>query len=553
MTRKTNRLTSGRRIAKEDWGSEESSNVSNIDGKTYSSSISPPLVQIASYKFGPSTDDSMTALSSNSNHKYSVVIHDHADIESLTHGRQALPCKVYGKIDEQFLVDRVPSMRRAFKFNGKKGKNKVGTLDVKKGKAALSGPTSRKQPMTSNAVAPKGFQMPADKTGGLSQRPSIHRGPQELQRAPQDEDALDRVFTTLEKWTCDDGIQDRNEIDATVSTRKQEIEQEALMQAWEKRRGPYDDFMKERATTCKDGYSKSNSKTPIDKRQHISEGLVSQTSDSGKKTGLARTGGSESSGSRSRETRSVVPTKATRHNKPNADFLDYTFDEQQQATLHAADTGPPMLCQEKDYLDTVFEGVESATCRPEPRIPSRPTRKVTTRGVSQPQGKAQSVAKEIFHRTQNSSSLNVEQRDDVDALDSFWNGVEYCACRERGVGLRPQGKPDLLDSVCEPFAPGGTKNGGAIKSIYDTDQENSILGIIEDDDEYRTVQGFAGGSRDWIASNVKEKRSSIATQSNKTPTGDILDYVFENVESRLCQPRHDDLSLASAMATRKRR
>lgn len=550
------RYSRGRRNLEGDLGFQKY--YSNVDSKTYSSSVGPPSAPAVSCKLGPNTEDSISAMSSISNHTFSVVIHDHADIDSRVSGRQAVPCRIYGKIYEDFLVDRVPPVRRKFEFHGEKGGNEIETLGGNKGMEESFGPPSQMRRKMSNDVASKYFQSPIDGTISKTQRPTIHRGPREGQRDPQCEGSLDGIFKAVEKLSCHDVTHHRNEIDEGIRSRKQELPQKAFIRAWEGKTRSIDKFiqqreprdgpptiesanMSDRASGSKNVRRHSVAKTAIDKRHQINKGLTCVANDRGNKKGMASSGGSETSGSRPRERRIADTTKARMDNEANADFLDHTFEGLQQATCHAADTDSPKFSHEKDYLDTVFEGLEGATCRP------GNTRLVSQTDLRQPR-KAKFEDKETFHRTQtfyrtqNRPSQSIEQRDDVDMFDSFCNGVEYYVCRERGVGLRPQRKPDFLDSVCEPFAPGGSKYGGAIQSIYDTDHENRLFWIIGDDDEDSGVESVE--RRDWVASSLKGQRRLVGTKPKKEANVDILDYVFENVESRLCQPQHNDLSLA---------
>ncbi|KAG7367260.1 hypothetical protein IV203_029931 [Nitzschia inconspicua] len=195
------------------------------------------------------------------------------------------------------------------------------------------------------------------------------------------------------------------------------------------------------------------------------------------------------------------------------EILDHTCESVEYYTCRM-DTTKNSLGQDRDLLDKVFGGVESATC----------SQNTPKRGNRSTRGSAENPIK-VPVETQ---IVKVKGSED-DMLDSLCNGVEYAVCREEAVGLNQRNKKDLLDHIFEPGC-AGSEDGDL------SHNENSMVASTE--------------CNSISSSRGSEEREE--PEMSKQQDGDILDYIFEKVESKTCRPSNDDLSTAETSHDVKR-
>jgi hypothetical protein len=186
------------------------------------------------------------------------------------------------------------------------------------------------------------------------------------------------------------------------------------------------------------------------------------------------------------------------------DISDYACDALKQFSCrHDVASNKSQIAQGRDFVGRPLDGVEKISCR-QGSTQQKKNKRTTTEMKKKAIGSAKS----------SNYTIGISLNESPDMLDSLCTGVESAVCRDRDVEFANE--RDLFDYIFEPDCAGNEFSD--VHSLYDyKDNDNSMVASV--------------GS---------------AIESPETPRrkgeGDLLDYIFENVESRTCRPGDDDLS-----------
>jgi hypothetical protein len=236
------------------------------------------------------------------------------------------------------------------------------------------------------------------------------------------------------------------------------------------------------------------------------------------------------------------------------DILDNVFEEVEKVACRYQNNGR-LASSQKDLLDNFFEEVEKVSCRDdyeEGRI---------QRGHDPP---AHSSSRSSRSATaKKSKGVITTARDNADMLDRVCENFEHTACQDPN-SVAYLNDPDLLDHVCENIenkacgsdqsrnSSGASTGGGAQAPIdltscatYSLENNNSMVQESPSVDAW-SEKGVIGLERRAAieGSRVSSSSSSSSTRKKSHPKQlmkveqkhDMLDYVFENVESGVCRP-----------------
>lgn len=312
------------------------------------------------------------------------------------------------------------------------------------------------------------FQCVSPPVPGDPEMPIQYRSAQvAMQALRSDEDALDRVFNSVERFSCRDDVDLHREL--------RELEQ-------------------------RDGSSMNSM-------------MAEATVNRGKKKMSSR--------------------------NDDKDALDTVFDGVERfACRDGANTAEFNYVKtgEKDVIDRVFEGFESFACHDDD-FAAASLQSRATRMLKRPDP---SATKAIRGRP--------NELEKMDMLERFGKRFERAVCTSQAAHVGYEG--DVLDEVFERLERTTCRDeqfresGGGYydTSVYDLDMQNSLI----------ASNSLADGSKEWcddIPRNNSFRRPSCGNgqpprnERNLTPPSrDMLDYVFENVEAGVC---HSEENLPS--------
>lgn len=461
---------------------------SNFSRNTWSSSTKG-LIQIGSFRFANSGETDELSMGEDINHRFSVIIHDNTDVESLA-AVSSHQIESFHGLEDPNVVSKLGRRDRAFEpleapeamSVSSKSKNK------RAGTSSLQKPSRVVQPIEENSFDRfcSAFEGLVCREGDeeLVKVAPVKQEKQEVAVPPpppvvshkhinhvvvENRDALDTIFEGVEGMTCGPGKRESSS---------------------KKKRSP---------TTFqhppKADLTHVDTRDPLDR---VFDGveIMACGPDSSHREAFKRFG--------------PVKTK-TMTSKDANDILDHTCESVEHYTCRMDGSKEP-YSQDRDFLDTVFDGVESATCSQ--KTPKRGNTSGTPDDPIQVPFETQMV------------KMSGSQ-DDV--LDSLCNGVEYAMCRDEAVGLRQRNKKDILDHV---FDPGCAESENGNQSY----NENSMVASES--------ESAAEGSID------SEEREESETRNQQD--SDLLDYIFESVEAKTCRSNKDDLSTVGKSTKKKR-
>lgn len=473
-----------------------SSGGSGFSRNTWSSS-NRGLIQIGSFKFANSDQDDLS-MGDDSIHRFSVIIHDNTDTESLAAASSRQIENLHGQEDPNVMS----KSGRGSKIYGRpkpvvqsKGDSSIASSKKSSPFSVLQKPNRvtkavEADPFDHLCNAFEGFvcRKGADETVKVGtkveekQETSTEPSPAPpllMKENPiiEDRDALDTVFEGVESMTC----------------------------------GPEARKYQKEKRLPKPIPEESNEAEPQDTRDVIDRvfdgveimtcGPDSSHREAFKKFGPVRT-----------KTNSRWSQRSSGY---EADILDHTCESVEHYSCRL-DATNPRFSEERDFLDNVFDGVETVTC----------SQKTPKRGNMTKKGTPGSAERPIRVPLETQKIKKIPSEDDV--LDSICNGVEYAVCRNEAVELHQSNKRDLLDHVIEP-------DFEESQDGYSSNNENSMVASTESEAESSCVDEH----REMPDTAIKED-------------GDMLDYIFETVESKTCRPSSDDLSTVNTKSVSKR-
>ena len=159
------------------------------------------------------------------------------------------------------------------------------------------------------------------------------------------------------------------------------------------------------------------------------------------------------------------------------------------------DTMKPKFSQEPDLLDKIFDG--------------------TTSSQTKNKSKDTSKSEESREEPEVTKIIEISNSQD-DALDLLCSGVEYTVCRSQAVAVKQSKERDFLDEIFDPSCNGNDDNDSFNQG------QNSLVASVQ-----------SGNESLASVSDVAERE---VPHSGKKEHKDFLDYFFESIESRTCQP-----------------
>jgi hypothetical protein len=220
---------------------------------------------------------------------------------------------------------------------------------------------------------------------------------------------------------------------------------------------------------------------------------------------------------------------------------------QKSATIHRA--------EEKDILDSVFEGVEKFACRDDQNTAHFnyvSEEKDAKFASSNRQNRAMTMWS--LKKAQDPPAIGAKrsQLEKKDMLDKFGSNFERAMCTSQAAYIGYEG--DVIDGVFEKLEPTTCRGKQFVESdggyydtsVYDLDLQNSMVASrsIEESTEWQDVPRNDSMRRPSCGNGQPQRN-----QRNSTPPGrDVLDYVFENVERGVCRPEEHTGISGSARA-----
>jgi hypothetical protein len=175
--------------------------------------------------------------------------------------------------------------------------------------------------------------------------------------------------------------------------------------------------------------------------------------------------------------------------------------------------------QHGDILDQTFEKIEHFICRDDAAVQNfsqapanLEERTKQAHSIKQRESKKSTVRSS---ETTNSSPQEFETDLLSFAVGSICNGVEQIVCRDELLNASTE--PDLLDHIFEPQCTSGN-----------------------DDDSIMASESF-------VVTHPTQQKTKLMRKHNKDDR-DILDRIFENIEAHTCGPDDDEPTIAAAQA-----
>jgi hypothetical protein len=478
-----------------DSSSFSGSSAGGLTRNTWSSSTGG-LIQIGSFKFAQSNQDDLS-MGEDSTHRFSVIIHDNTDVDSLTAAASSRQIESLNRVDDNETSSKA---KRGIKVFGRlkpttpieniessnSFKKKSEITNLQKPRRAI--PIAEEDPFDQFCNAFERFAcrkkddvetgqlvpINKEKFQHVVEPPFVQPVATEHRRA-EERDALDTVFEEVESMTC-----------GPVKTlRSKEAITEPIHQ------GPVD------------------SKPAPDNRdalERVFDGVEIMTC------------GPDSS--HEVETFKRYGTKTPKRKKSakghKTDLLDRLCESVEHYTWRLDDS-TVRFSQERDLLDKVFDGVESASC----------SQKTAKRGNMTNRG-ATDYAEHPIQVPEETQMIKKSGKDD-DVLESLFNGVEHAVCRNETTGSRERYVNDLLEQISEA----GCADSNDEQQSFN---ENSMV---------------ASGDSESVESS-RDVNMPEESDPPKQLEEDLLDYIFEAVESKTCRPSNDDLSVVQHSNASKR-
>jgi hypothetical protein len=481
-------MSQGSKSQDYDGSSFSGSSASGMSRNTWSSHTGG-LVQIGSFKFAQSTQDDLS-MGEDSNHRFSVIIHDNTNVDSLAEAASS------GLIENPHRVEDpeiVPRAKRGVKVFGR-----------------LKSLVASKNDESRNSSFKKENEV------------KVHHMPR--RESPlEDKDAFDQCCTTFEGFVCRNGNVGTVQLEPVKGRKVQQVVESTFVYPTETENPREEDrdaldtvFEEVESMTCGPGTKLNSRKAvpgpsyhePVERKHAVVDNrdALERVFDGVE----IMTCGPDSS--HQVETFKRYGTKKTKNKKSkksfNTDILDRMCESVEHYTcrLNASNS---RFSQERDLLDKVFDSVESASC-------SQKTPKI-----------GNMTNKDAPLRAENPIQVPVEKQ--MIKLSGQKDDVEYAIHRNDSAESQERYDNDLLDRIFEQECADANDDHQSVN-------ENSMVASAESES--------IASSRDI---DVREE-----PYSQKQRDRDLLDFIFETVESKTCRPNDDDIAIVKRRSDSKR-
>lgn len=524
-----------------------------------------PLIQIASYRIGGSNSTIMDVSDgANSHHRYSVIIHDHTDAESLAssmhalsrsesgqagvtmedlpvpHSQGEVPRKKAASTAATSSVSTTGGLKKTTEGgkNDKKQKDGNATKPAKRGFFGRKAALTNKSPKTPAVVKHQG-RVGNQPNGGKTTRQNLTQG---VTHVDDQGDALDHVFNSVERMTC---------LPGEMAEQPSKTNDPGVK--WGK---PIDPPKPVEVVVVDDDW---------DALDHVFEGVEHLTCRPGtdyderatNRSSPRQIASSPPSASKNTKRKSTVYAVVQSDVSSYDNKLYHTSDGTEQAS-NRNDSSTPRGSHNRDLLDAMCEGVEGLTCR-KPSMLGKMDAANYTEAMNTPKRQQQQQHRSSRASTKNQSLRSHTKGETSDMLDTLCSGVEYVMCRpDETAVLRDaksgyKSKPDILDAMCEPMDVSGvcpnTHESYDLSPYHIDHHANSVVETVQTDDlESRSSNVTEFSNAVSLLGNQRQKASPGSPGHDR----DLLDSIFEGTEARLCKPEDEDvLKEASSSSPQK--